>query len=100
MVSNGQDSLRQQVTRLLAGGIATAREPVPQTSEEAREIIEALMGNTTLEHKLVTAGFALHPRDGQRCKECMYYRVTARWCVLPELNLPAEEDWWCRLWRI
>jgi hypothetical protein len=30
----------------------------------------------------------------------MYYMVHSKCCDLPELALPVEPDWWCRLWRI
>ena len=45
-------------------------------------------------------GNSPHGKDQMRCQECMYYLVNKRWCDLPELDLPAEPDWWCRLWRI
>jgi hypothetical protein len=35
-----------------------------------------------------------------RCQECMYYLVHRKWCDLPELFVPVEPDWYCRLWRI
>jgi hypothetical protein len=30
----------------------------------------------------------------------MYYLIRRRHCALPELDLPVEPDWSCRLWRI
>ena len=55
-----------------------------------------------LEAKLVIGGFVDHPYgpDKQRCMECMYYLVHRKWCDLPELAVPVEPEWWCRLWRI
>ncbi len=55
-----------------------------------------------LKGKLVIGGFVNHPYgpDKQRCMECMYYLVHRRWCDLPELAVPVEPEWWCRLWRI
>jgi hypothetical protein len=55
-----------------------------------------------LREKLVISGWLLQPYgpDEMRCQECMYYLVHRRWCDLPELSLPAEPEWWCRLWRI
>jgi hypothetical protein len=41
-----------------------------------------------------------HGPDLMRCQECMYYLVHRKWCDLPELALPVEPDWCCRLWRI
>ena len=55
-----------------------------------------------LEAKLVIGGFTDQPYgpDQTRCLECMYYLVHRKWCDLPELSVPVEPDWWCRLWRI
>jgi hypothetical protein len=52
--------------------------------------------------KMVLTGWIDKPygADRMRCQECMYYLVHRRWCDLPELDLPAEPEWWCRLWRI
>lgn len=51
---------------------------------------------------MVISGFVDHPYgpDKQRCRECMYYLVHREWCDLPELAVPVDADWWCRLWRI
>jgi hypothetical protein len=50
----------------------------------------------------VVGGFTNHPYgpEQQRCMECMYYLVHHKWCDLPELAVPVEPEWWCRLWRI
>jgi hypothetical protein len=52
----------------------------------------------------VIAGFTLEPIEHggleQPCETCMYYVVHRRFCELPELNLPVEPQWSCRLWRI
>jgi hypothetical protein len=57
-----------------------------------------------LEKKLVIAGFTDHTIETedmpQPCETCMYYKVHARFCDLPELMLPVEPEWSCRLWRI
>jgi hypothetical protein len=54
--------------------------------------------------KLVIAGFTDHTIEvedmQQPCETCMYYKVHARFCDLPELQLPVEPEWSCRLWRI
>ena len=36
----------------------------------------------------------------QPCDTCMYYLVHRKFCELPELMLPVEPEWSCRLWRI
>jgi hypothetical protein len=30
----------------------------------------------------------------------MYYQVHRRFCELPELMVPVEPGWSCRLWRL
>lgn len=85
-------------------GLKTLVEPFPETEKEFAKILDKLraMSADDLEAKLVESGWLLEPfgEDEMRCQECMYYLVHRRWCDLPELNLPAEPDWWCRLWRI
>ena len=85
-------------------GLKTLVEPFPETDREFAKILDNLrtMSADDLRNKLVESGWLLEPygEDEMRCQECMYYLVHRRWCDLPELNLPAEPDWWCRLWRI
>ena len=85
-------------------GLKTLVEPLPETDREFAKILDNLrtMSADDLRNKLVESGWLLEPygEDEMRCQECMYYLVHRRWCDLPELNLPAEPDWWCRLWRI
>lgn len=104
MSSTEQESVREQITKLLASGLATKTEPFPETDKEFSEILNALrdVPPDNIEKKLVIAGFVDHPfgEDRYRCMECMYYLVHRKWCDLPELALPVEPDWWCRLWRI
>jgi hypothetical protein len=54
-----------------------------------------------LKNKLIIGGFLNHPYGAEqdRCMECMYYLVHRKWCDLPELAVPVEAEWWCRLWR-
>jgi len=58
----------------------------------------------SVERKLVIGGFTDHTisADGmeQPCETCMYYLIHRKFCNLPELMLPVEADWSCRLWRI
>ena len=85
-------------------GLETKVEPFPETDREFAKILDNLRGMSAdqLRNKLIESGWLLKPHgeDQMRCQECMYYLVHRRWCDLPELNLPAEPDWWCRLWRI
>ena len=92
--------MRARVRALLQSGLQTLQAPVPHTSQEAARIEAALADSTSLERKLVLAGYSTSSHGERRCAECIYYQGTARWCALPAINLPAEPDWWCRLWRI
>jgi hypothetical protein len=88
-----------------AGGWAQDRgRAVSQTDKEFADILIKLrqLNPDDLEGKLVIGGFVDHPYgpDKQRCMECMYFLVHRKWCDLPELAVPVEPEWWCRLWRI
>jgi hypothetical protein len=106
-VSTSKDDdhrLRDSIRRLLADGLKTRTEPVPKDDLEYARITAELADLQPLDFqgKLVVAGLVDHPRgdEPQRCLECMYYAVHRQWCDVPELNMPVEPDWWCRLWRI
>lgn len=104
MSRSEHDILRKRIADLLASGLSTQTEPFPETEKEFGEILTMLreLPPDDLESKLVIAGFVDHPygEEKQRCLECMYYLVHRKWCDLPELALPVEPEWWCRLWRI
>lgn len=96
---------RDQIRTMLAGGLRTEVFPRADTSEEFTAICARLRAaEHDLRAKLVIAGFTLAPfaHGGieQACESCMYYLVHRRYCELPELDLPAEPEWSCRLWRI
>jgi len=103
---NGSESAEtlRRIAELLGGGLVTQTEPFPETDKEFAEILIQLrqLDPSDLKGKLVIGGFTDHPYgpDQQRCMECMYYLVHHKWCDLPELAVPVEADWWCRLWRI
>src|SRR5271154_1689692 len=99
-----RDGQLKAIATTLANGLATQVEPFPETGKEFNDILVELrqLEPSDLKGKLVIGGFVNHPYgvDKQRCMECMYYLVHRRWCDLPELAVPVEPDWWCRLWRI
>ncbi len=103
-MSNDDDALRDKIGRLMANGLETKTEPFPETNIEFEEVLVELreLVPDALEEKLVISGFVDKPygEDEQRCLECMYYLVHRKWCDLPELAVPVEAEWWCRLWRI
>jgi hypothetical protein len=94
----------KEIADMMAAGLKTQVEPFPETDKEFADILVKLrqLDPGDLQGKLVISGFVDHPYgpDKQRCMECMYYLVHRRWCDLPELAVPVEPDWWCRLWRI
>lgn len=103
MVPERADVLKA-IADMLAAGLKTEVEPFPETDKEFGDILLKLrqLDPDDLEGKLVIGGFVDHPYgpDKQRCMECMYYLVHRKWCDLPELAVPVEPEWWCRLWRI
>jgi hypothetical protein len=104
-MSAEQDAqLLATITQMLRDGLQTQTEPFPETDKEFAKILTELRNTPPgdLRQKLVIAGFTDKPYgpDQQRCMECMYFLVHRKWCDLPELSLPVEPEWWCRLWRI
>jgi hypothetical protein len=97
-------TLLQMIEDLMNEGLETMVEPFPESDKEFAAILDELrpLDADQLREKLAISGWLLKPygEDEMRCQECMYYLVHRRWCDLPELSLPAEPDWWCRLWRI
>jgi hypothetical protein len=104
MAGHTHEELLKRIGELLENGLKTETEPFPETEKEFAEILKQLraLGPEDLEGKLVIGGFVGHPYgpEEQRCLECMYYLVHRKWCDLPELSVPVEPHWWCRLWRI
>lgn len=96
--------LRQKIAELLGSALQTHVEPFPPTEKEFAEITAQLraLDPNDLEAKLVISGFIDHPYgpENWRCADCIYYLARRQWCDLPELAVPVEEDWYCRLWRM
>lgn len=98
-----EGKLREQIGQILADGLKTQTEPFPENDVQFGKVLAELRDiDDDLKEKLVIAGFTDHPygEDRMRCLECMYYLVHRKWCDLPELAVPVEPEWWCRLWRI
>jgi len=99
------DARREEIRALLSGGLATEVFPRGDSQDEVRAILgrlQAVRGDLT--QILVIGGFTLetisHGGIDQPCETCMYYLVHRRYCELPELDVPVEPEWSCRLWRI
>lgn len=104
MVEKGADEiLREKIRYMLEEeGLETMMAPFPEDNKQFDAILDQLrqLEPDDLKGKLVISGFAPKPVEDQRCLECMYYLVHRKWCDIPELELPVEPEWWCRLWRI
>ncbi len=104
MSNSDDDALRERIGQMLKEGLQTQTEPIPEDNQAFENILQTLreLPEDALEQKLVISGFIDKPygEDEQRCLECMYYLVHRKWCDLPELAVPVEAEWWCRLWRI
>ena len=104
--SSGKDAEQTlaEISKMLAGGLKTKTEPFPDSAVEFAKILDELraLDPDDIEGRLVIGGFVDHPYGpgDQRCQECIYFLVHKKWCDLPELSLPVEPDWWCRLWKI
>lgn len=99
------ESVAGQIRSLLAGGLKTEVFPRADSQDSTAEILGRLrVAGGDMAARLVIAGFTLQPveHDGieQACETCMYYLVHRRFCELPELAVPVEPQWSCRLWRI
>lgn len=104
MHSDQEAALRDRIAKILAAGLVTQTEPFPEDDRAFGNLLAALreLPPDDLKGKLVLSGFTDKPYgpDQMRCQECMYYLVHRKWCDLPELAVPVEPNWWCRLWRI
>jgi len=102
---SSDEERRREIQSLLAGGLKTDVEPRADSPEEVQAIVARLRAaDGDLAAKLVIGGFTLAPVEHggfeQLCETCMYYKVHRRYCELPELDVPVEPQWSCRLWRI
>ena len=97
-------ALLKRIADLLGSGLETEVEPFPRTEKEFYEIQGRLreLPPHDLKAKLVIGGFLDHPYgpDNWRCADCIYYLANRKWCDLPELAVPVEPDWYCKLWRM
>jgi hypothetical protein len=99
------EEMRDRIESLLADGLPTEVFPRADTHEQVMAYTRRLREEgRSLADKLRIGGFTLTPveHEGMRqiCRSCMYYHMRRKWCVLPELDVPVEPEWSCRLWRI
>ncbi len=97
---------RKAIATTLASDLKTEVWPRAETGDQVNSIVSRLQqeAGDDLEKKLIIAGFTNYTIEvedfEQPCETCMYFKVHARFCDLPELMLPVEPEWSCRLWRI
>jgi hypothetical protein len=100
------DTVRVWADGLLRFGIDPIIEPFPKTQHEFLAIVEELraLHENDLIGRLRISGFTNYSmgegEDVQRCRECIYYHPNRKWCDLPELPIPVDAHWWCRLWKL
>ena len=99
------DVVRSKAKALLSDGLKTDVYPRADDHDQFQNILKQLQeSDGSLEARLVIGGFTLEPIEHggieQPCETCMYYLVHRRYCELPELDVPVEPEWSCRLWRI
>ena len=100
-----EDAVRDEIRTILQDGLHTEAYPRADTHEQVQDIIRRLRASDgSLKSKLVIGGVTLetieHEGIEQPCETCMYYLVHRKFCELPELDIPVEPEWSCRLWRI
>lgn len=104
--TEADDTLRDEIGVMLKDGLKTEVWPRAETSEMVNDIVSRLQteAGDDLTKKLVISGFSDYTVEAddleQPCETCMYYLVHRKFCDLPELMLPVEPEWSCRLWRI
>lgn len=99
------EAQRLLVWKYLDVGLITEVEPRANTQQDVQTIVERLKPvSGDLIAKMTIAGFYEAPveYDGfdQSCETCVYFQVHRHFCQQPEINLPVESHWSCRLWRI
>ncbi len=107
----GENILREVIAKVLQQGIQTDTA-LPDSDREWQHIVDALkcVPDNALLPLLELGGFADRSlgesgemEDGRmvlRCQECIYYLPRRKWCDFPELPLPVEPHWYCRLWKL
>lgn len=105
-IKNHDDALRQTLQAMLKSGLEVELEPRAYEHEQILEVISRLQNlePDDYQSKMSITGFTLIPwgegEDEQACESCMYYKVHRKFCEIPELMLPVEPEWSCRIWRI
>ena len=98
--------LRARIGALMKAGLPNRQDEFPETDTQFNALITHLrsLQPDDLMGRLSYGGFKDHPvgegADCMRCQECIYYLPNRKWCDLPELPVPVEAEWYCRLWKV
>lgn len=72
--------------------------------DPTQEIVDRVRTAPDMKSKTDIAGLLHVPveRDGLQmaCDNCIYFLARRSWCDLPELNIPVDPEWYCKLWRV
>ena len=72
--------------------------------DPTKEIVDRLRVASDMKSKADIAGLLHVPfeDDGltKACDNCIYFLARRSWCDLPELNIPVDPEWYCKLWRV
>lgn len=104
--AKSDDALRKEIAERLEVLRDVEVFPRAENAEQINTIIQRLQSEAqnNLDEKLKIAGFTNYVVEAedipQPCETCMYYLLHRKFCDLPELMLPVEPNWSCRLWRI
>ncbi len=103
--------LRQLIDDTLEQGINTDVS-LAEDDQTWQSIVQELreLDRDDLLGVLEVGGFANHSLGDEgemeagavvlRCAECIYYYPNRKWCDLPELPVPVEPHWYCKLWKL
>ena len=108
MTTVSDEVVRACLAELLQSGLKTQWRERAYTSAAINAVAAQLRSLDANDYagKLAVAGFTEQPyvaddeEIAQACETCMYYSVHRQFCELPELSLPVNPHWSCRLWRI
>jgi hypothetical protein len=74
------------------------------SDDSFHEVADQLRATADMKKRAVIAGLIHTPIevDGmeQSCESCIYFLPRSFWCDLPELNIPVDPEWYCKLWRV
>ena len=74
------------------------------TDDVMRALLERIRASADMRDKAEIAGLTHAPVEAndivQSCENCIYFLARRQWCDLPELNIPVDAEWYCKLWRV